>query len=66
MRSTAYKVIGISFVATVVLSGLWLIGLIGGIGGAMIHLLIIPVPLTIIGVVIGIILLIISSAEGKR
>lgn len=66
MRSTAYKVIGFSVVATVVLLGLWLIGLIGGVGGGFIHLLIIPVPLAIIGIVIGIILLITSPAEGKR
>ena len=66
MRSTAYRVIGFSFVVTVVLLGLWLIGLVGNIGGGLIHLLIIPVPLAIIGIVIGIILLIISMGEVKR
>ena len=65
MRKTAFIVLGISAAVVVLSAIIWLVGLIGGIGGSLIHIFLILALLGIPGVIIGAVLLVISGRNAK-
>lgn len=65
MRKTAFIVLGISAAVTLLSPIIWLVGLIGGIGGSLIHIFLILALLGLPGVIIGVVLLVISGRNAK-
>ena len=65
MRKAAFLILALSIAFTVLSAIIWLVGLIGGIGGSLIHIFLLLVPLGFMGVVVGIILLVISARGAK-
>ncbi len=66
MRKAALIVLGLSIALTILTPILWLIGLVAGIGGALIHILLVLTPLWIVGVVVGVVLLVISGRDAAK
>ncbi len=65
MRNTAIIILVLSAAVTLISPIIWLVGLIGGIGGSLIHLFLILTLLGIPGVILGIVLLVISGRNAK-
>ena len=65
MRKTAFLILGVSAAVTLLSPIIWLVGLIGGIGGSLIHIFLILALLGIPGVIIGVVLLVISGRDPK-
>jgi hypothetical protein len=65
MRKTAFIILGVSAAVTLLSPIIWLVGLIGGIGGSLIHIFLILALLGIPGVLIGVVLLVISGRNAK-
>ena len=65
MRKTAFIVLGVSAAVTLLSPIIWLVGLIGGIGGSLIHLFLVLALLGIPGVIIGVVMLVISGRDAK-
>lgn len=65
MRKTAFIILGISAAVTLLSPIIWLLGLIGGIGGSLIHLFLILALLGIPGVILGVVLLVTSGRNAK-
>lgn len=65
MRKIAFIVLGVSAAVTLLSPIVWLLGLIGGIGGSLIHIFLILTLLGIPGVIIGVVLLVMSGRNAK-
>ena len=65
MRKTAFIVLGISAAAVLLSPIIWLVGLLTGIGGSLIHIFLILALLGIPGVIIGVVLLLVSGRSAK-
>ncbi|HEV2802834.1 MAG TPA: hypothetical protein VGW12_20355 [Pyrinomonadaceae bacterium] len=65
MRKAALVILVVSGALTSLSAILWLVGLIAGIGGSLIHLFLLSIPLWLIGVVVGIVLLVVSGRDTK-
>ena len=65
MRKTGLIILAVSGALTILSAIIWLVGLILGIGGALIHLFLISTLLWIMGVVVGIVLFLIGKPETK-
>jgi hypothetical protein len=60
MRKIAFIILGLSAAVTLFSPILWLVGLIGGIGGSLIHLFLLLTPFGILGLIVGAILLLVD------
>jgi len=65
MRKIAFIILALSIALTLFSPIIWLVGLIGGIGGSLIHIFLILTPFGILGVVAGVVLLVISGRNAK-
>jgi hypothetical protein len=65
MRKTAFIILGLSAAVTLLSPIIWLVGLIGGIGGSLIHLFLLLTPVGILGVIVGVVLLVSSGRNAK-
>ncbi|HLL70867.1 MAG TPA: hypothetical protein VK363_05505 [Pyrinomonadaceae bacterium] len=63
MRRIAFIVLGISAAVALLSPMIWLVGLIAGIGGSLIHLFLLLTPFGILGLIVGGILLFISGRQ---
>jgi hypothetical protein len=67
MRIASFVILGVSVAGTVLLGFLWLIGLIAGVGGGLIHLLlVVAILLALFGGGTGLALLLISQNQSRR
>jgi len=62
MRKTAFIILGLSAGVTFFSPVIWLVGLLAGIGGGLIHLFLILTPFGVLGLIVGVVLLL----AGKR
>ena len=65
MRKAAFLILALSIALTLLSPIIWLVGLIGGIGGSLIHLFLPLTLLGIIGVVVGVVLLVVSGRAAE-
>ncbi|HJR05689.1 MAG TPA: hypothetical protein VJ842_00210 [Pyrinomonadaceae bacterium] len=65
MRKTAFIILGLSAAVLLLSPIIWLVGLIGGIGGSLIHIFLILTLLGIPGVILGGVLLLVSGRDAK-
>jgi len=66
MRNLAFVVLALSIAITLFSPIIWLVGLLTGIGGSLIHIfLILTLLLGIPGVIVGVVLLVISGRNAK-
>jgi hypothetical protein len=65
MRQIAFIILALSIAFTVLSPLVWLVGLISGTGGSLIHLFLILTPLGFFGVLVGVALLLISRRNQK-
>lgn len=65
MRKTAFIILGISAAVALLSPIIWLVGLLGGIGGSLIHIFLILALLGIPGVILGVVLLVMSGRSAK-
>jgi hypothetical protein len=65
MRKMAFIILGLSAAVTLLSPIIWLIGLLAGIGGSLIHLFLILTMFGIVGLIIGGILLLVGSRTGQ-
>ena len=65
MRKIAFIILALSIALTLFSPIIWLVGLIGGIGGSLIHIFLILTLLGIPGVAVGVILSVISGRSAK-
>lgn len=67
MRIASYVILGVSLAGAALLGLLWLIGLVSGVGGGLIHLLlIVAMLLALVGGGTGVVLLVISRNQVSR
>jgi hypothetical protein len=67
MRIAGFVILGVSVAGTALLGLLWLMGLVGGVGGGLIHLLlVVAILLALFGGGTGVALLLISRNQGPR
>ncbi|HEV2880921.1 MAG TPA: hypothetical protein VGX24_06390 [Pyrinomonadaceae bacterium] len=60
MRKTAFIILGLSAAVTLFSPIIWLVGLLGGIGGSLIHLFLLLTPFGILGLIVGAIMLLVG------
>jgi hypothetical protein len=65
MRKTAFIILGVSAAVTLLSPIIWLVGLIGGIGGSLIHIFLLLTPVGILGVIVGVVLLVSSGRNAQ-
>ena len=65
MRKAAIIILGLSAAVTLLSPIIWLVGLIVGIGGSLIHIFLLLTPVGILGVIVGVVLLISSGRNAK-
>jgi hypothetical protein len=65
MRNLAFVVLALSIAITLFSPIIWLVGLLAGIGGSLIHIFLILTLLGIPGVIVGVVLLVISGRNAK-
>jgi hypothetical protein len=66
MRNIAFIILGLSAAVTLFSPIIWLVGLLGGIGGGLIHLFLILTPFGALGLAIGAILLLLSRRAAQK
>ena len=66
MRNLAFIILAISIAITLFSPLIWLVGLLAGIGGSLIHLFLILTPLGIFGVLVGVALLLIGRRNSQN
>lgn len=60
MRKTAFIILGLSAVVTFFSPIIWLVGLVAGIGGGLIHLFLLLTPFGVLGLIVGGVLLLVG------
>jgi hypothetical protein len=65
MRKTAVTILVISAAVTLLSPIIWLVGLIGGIGGSLIHLFLLLTPVGVLGLIVGAVLLFTSKSDAQ-
>lgn len=65
MRKIAFIILGLSAAVTLLSPIIWLVGLLGGIGGSLIHLFLLLTPFGVLGLVVGAILLLVGGRNAQ-
>ncbi|MDQ1589423.1 MAG: hypothetical protein QOG71_50 [Pyrinomonadaceae bacterium] len=61
MRRTAFIILGLSAAVTLLSPVVWLVGLITGLAGSLIHLFLLLTPFGVLGLIVGGVLLFVSG-----
>ncbi len=66
MRNLAFIILVLSAAVTLFSPIIWLVGLVAGIGGGLIHLFLILTPFGVLGLTVGAALLILSNRAAQK